>query len=440
MVFVDIYPIIETNGYEGWLLFLVFIGGLLVGGPFHNYFIEHFNRKKVCTLSYIGIALSIALFLLTEQIVPTFLALGCLGLSFGLATASSITITIDVTCPTNRDRGNVIYACMGRIGMIVGIPTAIIIFSHFGSQFVLYISLASIIMAWLLVKLTRHPFRAPLETSKMSWDRFILPKSWKIILMMTSISFILGAMLPDLIRLLTVFAHEDVTIQAKLVVIPSLVFVLAITMAVLEIYYLMRKRNLMFIALRVFILAFALYLLATSHNELSVMANLLVILILIESVFAIYKVCVADPRNNSYSRWDFETKYRLEVAIPIFSGLLFVLLAHVVFMGAKDSLEINALSPYVHLILLFGVGRISTPVFLLLILSARHCQRGTANTSHQLAWEIGIALGALITTAFNLDIKEILEVNLFAFTVCVLTFFYIVYRLSRLTQEQDCKE
>lgn len=440
MVLVDTLPLIETNGYKGWLLFLVFIAGLIIGGPFHNYFIEHFNRKKVCTVSYIGIALSVAIFLFSIQIVPTFFALAFLGLSFGLSTASSITVTIDVTSPTNRNQGNIIYACMGRLGMIVGIPTAIIVFSEFGSRSVLYISLSAILMAWVLIKITKHPFRAPLETSKISWDRFILPKSWKMILMMTCIAFILGAILPHLIQLLTAYAHKDVNIQFKLVAIPFLIFALSISISILEIYYLLRKQKYVFIALRSIILVFVLVLFFTSFHELSFAANTVLILIFLEGVFAIYKIGRAQAQDTYYNKWDFESKYKLEVVVPILSGLLFILLAHLAFTGTNGSFEQYIMRPFVHLILLFGIARVSTPVFVLLVLSARHCERGTANTSHQLAWEIGITLGALVTTALQLNTQEIIHVNLVAFSICVFSFIYIFYRLSKLIAEQKYKE
>lgn len=434
---IDISPFIETKGYEGWLLILTFVIAIIIGGPFHNYLIEHFNRKKICALSYLGIGVSILLFLFSNQVVALFIALALLGVSFGLATAASITIAIDVTSPTNRDKGNVIYAYMGRTGMVLGVATSIIICSEFGAQQVLYVSLSSILIAWLLIKITQHPFRAPVDTPTISWDRFILPKSWKPILFMIAIAFMVGTTLPFLIQLLDKYANSDLTIQAQLILIPSGIFTLSIILSTLEIFSLLKSHKSLFIGLRVFILLSSTLFLFLFNKELSGVAISLIIALLLESAYLLYRIAKSKLNNIKLDKWDIESHIRIEVLTPILSGLIYILLAHFIYLGSRMIPDSANLSPFIHLILLFGIARVSTPIFLLLIISARHCERGTANTSHQIAWELGIALGILITVAFELSTCEVLYLNILVFMVSIVLFAIIAYRIFKIMKQQS---
>ena len=67
VTFFEISPTLQEYGYKGWLPLGIFVVGLLVGGPFHNYLIEHFNRKKVCSLAYIGVLVPSVIFLVTDR-------------------------------------------------------------------------------------------------------------------------------------------------------------------------------------------------------------------------------------------------------------------------------------------------------------------------------------------------------------------------------------
>ena len=434
---IDISPFIEAKGYEGWLLILTFIIAIIIGGPFHNYLIEHFNRKKICALSYLGIATSILVFVFSDQVIALFTALALLGLSFGLATAASITVAIDVTSPTNRDKGNVIYAYMGRIGMVLGVATSIIICTEFGTQMVLYVSLISILIAWLLIKITQHPFRAPIDTPTLSWDRFMLPRSWKIILFMTTIAFIIGTTLPFLIQLLEKYTNSDLTIQAKLILIPFGIFTLSIILSALEIFSLLRAQKSLFMGLRIIILISSLLFLFIYYKELSGIAVSLLVILILESAFLLYRIAKSKLIDVKLDKWDIESHIRLEVLAPVFSGLMYILLAHFIYLGTRMIPETAILNPYILLILLFGIARVSTPVFFLLILSARHCERGTANTSHQIAWELGMALGVLITAAFGLSASEVLYLNILVFMVSILLFVLITYRIFKIVKQQS---
>nr|WP_320058509.1 MFS transporter [uncultured Bacteroides sp.] len=56
---------------------------------------------------------------------------------------------------------------------------------------------------------------------------------------------------------------------------------------------------------------------------------------------------------------------------------------------------------------LLGIGLgLATPEFLLMFIKlSQHCQRGTANTTHLLAWETGISLGVAVTCYFTLHVS-----------------------------------
>ncbi len=141
------------------------------------------------------------------------------------------------------------------------------------------------------------------------------------------------------------------------------------------------------------------------------------------------------------------------VPIPffIFVGLGFllsVLVARLLFRGEKTWLQIvcGLLLIVVGLAILidpdrtigavaaalligFGIG-LTTPQFLLLFIRlSDHCQRGTANTTHLLAWKLGISLGILITCYFTVYLtpQAAFQAALLSAVLALLFFIAITY-------------
>ena len=56
-----------------------------------------------------------------------------------------------------------------------------------------------------------------------------------------------------------------------------------------------------------------------------------------------------------------------------------------------------------------GLGLVSSDFLLILVKLSEHCQRGTANTTYLLAWELGVALGVAVG-CYLIDISSYISV------------------------------
>ncbi|WP_321480683.1 MFS transporter [uncultured Bacteroides sp.] len=88
--------------------------------------------------------------------------------------------------------------------------------------------------------------------------------------------------------------------------------------------------------------------------------------------------------------------------LQIGSGLVVISLALLLLILPDENTRI------VPAAILLGIGLgLSTPEFLLMMVRlSQHCQRSTANTTHLLGWELGIALGVAAACYFNVYISD----------------------------------
>ena len=424
----------SLEGYSSWYIYLLFVVGLLIGGPFHNYLIENFNRKKICSLAYLGVISPALLFLFTTNTLLLFLGVLVQGVCFGLATAASITIAIDVTSPRKRGKGNIIYAWAGRSGMVLAVPISIYLQLSYGYEMTVYVSMASGILALLLTRLTHHPFRAPNEVSKLSLDRFILPQGWRLILMMVALAFIPGSMFPHFMENLQIKSFYIVSDSWVFILLPFVVFILSAILSRLEIDALLHNKGIGFLLSRVPIILIAIYVFSNFYSELSHWSILIAALMITSFLAAILTSIMPHRVYPKMNKWVLESQYRLEVTSPIFSGLLCMLLA----LFLEQDLHISDSKSYILItqLLLFGLARVSSPIFLLLILSSKHCERGTANTSHHLAWEVGLILGAVTPLVFNLTLYQVTLINTGLVALALVIYLYVHYKLHKLTSHK----
>ena len=434
VTFFEISPTLQEYGYKGWLPLGIFVVGLLVGGPFHNYLIEHFNRKKVCSLAYIGVLVPSVIFLVTNQSVTIFIGLAILGIAFGIATAANVTIAIDVTSPRRRSRGNVIYAWAGRLGMVLAIPSSIYLLLTYSKDWALYASIGAIFLAWVMTKLTHHPFRAPTESSTLSWDRFMLPKSWKLLLMMVLVAYMVGSLLP----LFFLDAHDyitDITTdKLGFILIPFLVFFGSALLSTAEVHSLLSNKLMNYLLLRTPVVIIGAYFLVVYHHHLSAWSMLICIGLIASFLSAIWRVVSPHRKYYEYNKWSLESQYRIEVISPILTGLFCILLAYTLVGDLQlRGYPIFFLSAQ---LFIFGIARVSSPLFLLLVLSAKHCERGTANTTHHLGWEIGLSLGVVISIAFKFSINNTIVVGMSILAVIFIIYVFIYFRLHALAKHK----
>lgn len=436
-LFISLYlvlPIIpfalEASGViaiPNWSILVYFLGGLVLGGPFHNYFIESYSRKKVCTISYLGLILPMLLYI--PNLHPLFYVVAALiqGFSFGVATASSITIAIDVTDSSKRNKGNIIYAWTGRLGMILSIPLGIILFLRFGFNVVAYTAIASGFLGMIFVRMTRTPFRAPIGATPLSLDRFILPSGWKLVTLMITFSFMLGSIFPlfmDNIEHRAFYVHEH---TLEFIILPFVVFFTSALLSRLEIDALFNHKVFGLILLRIPLLIIAVYLFFNFRVNLgiSILLALLVIGFLLAFVRGLFHKRIVAHIN----KWQLTPIIRTEITSPILSGIICILLA-ISFQQAEVISNDYTAYRVVYQLLFFGLARVSSPILMLLIVTSRHCERSTANTSHILAWEMGLAAGCATTLAFQLNERAIITHSfyLMAFALFLYSLIYLDLR------------
>ncbi len=166
-------------GYREICLSLVAFGvGAFLPGIFNSYLIDQFKRKNVCLLSLIGMAVASYLYPYMntpEQVMALRLVQGAW---FGIATMTiGSSLVIDVTISHRRTSANVVTNKITLFAIVVGIIAGIGIMSHESFERVIQVYIASMGGAILLLLFVRIAFRAPLQSSIVSFDRFLLPRA-----------------------------------------------------------------------------------------------------------------------------------------------------------------------------------------------------------------------------------------------------------------------
>lgn len=420
---------IEYNKYygiPGWSLLLFFIAGLILGGPFHNYFIEQKNRKRVCITAIYGLLISHLLYLVNGGYSSILMLSATIqGISFGLATAANITVAIDVTDSQKRSKGNLIYAWAGRLGMLLSIPTGIVIYLKYGFELTIYTAIVLGALAIFFTAINKIPFRAPIGATPFSLDRFFLPNGWKIILMMVALSFIVGSIFPlfmsDIIESNFYVTHRTI----EFITLPFIVFLISAVIAKLEIDALNNHKITSIILLNTPLLFIAFYFLFIYDGYLSTVNKIPCVLLIVRYIQVVIRGFYHKKSTEKINKWQLTPYIKTEVTTPILSGVLCIILSLSLFKGIAV-IDIPSNYRVIIPLLFFGLARVSSPILMLLVVTSKHCERGTANTSHILAWEVGLALGCAITIAQNLTELQVLR-NALILLIIILVLHIIIY-------------
>ena len=252
--------------------------------------------------------------------------------------------------------------------------------------------------------------------------------------MMVALAFIPGSMFPHFMENLQIKSFYIVSDSWVFILLPFVVFILSAILSRLEIDALLHNKGIGFLLSRVPIILIAIYVFSNFYSELSHWSILIAALMITSFLAAILTSIMPHRVYPKMNKWVLESQYRLEVTSPIFSGLLCMLLA----LFLEQDLHISDSKSYILItqLLLFGLARVSSPIFLLLILSSKHCERGTANTSHHLAWEVGLILGAVTPLVFNLTLYQVTLINTGLVALALVIYLYVHYKLHKLTSHK----
>lgn len=105
-----------------------------------------------------------------------------------------------------------------------------------------------------------------------------------------------------------------------------------------------------------------------------------------------------------------------------------VVLGLVIMISAMSMLITPEEGKVIAAAVLLGVGLgLVTPEFLMMFVRlSQHCQRGTANTSHLLAWEVGISCGIAAACYLNVTATETVVYQVGMLSTIVALFFFVL--------------
>lgn len=175
--------------------------GLFLPGVFNSYLIDIFKRKTVCQLSLLLFLLSIYLSLYVTHI-GLFVGLRIIqGALFSLVLMSTgSTLVIDVTPSHRRTDANVSYVWVCRFGMVCGLMLGSLLYHKLPYATLLSFLTGTGVLALFATIPLKVRFHAPLETPLFSFDRFLLPRTWRLAGNLFFFAFIIGAVIGHVVN------------------------------------------------------------------------------------------------------------------------------------------------------------------------------------------------------------------------------------------------
>lgn len=177
-------------------VFLLFAAAMFAVGPFHAYLVDAYKRKHIYLYSMFIMLAAVWGYAFADSYTQYLLLVLLQGACFGLATTAGITVAIDITTSARRSAGNMVYAWMGRLGMLVGAMLGIWLYKIDGFRMVIYLSVAVGLLSMWFVSRVYVAFRAPIGMALCNADRFLLPRAWLPAVNMLLITFVPGLLLP----------------------------------------------------------------------------------------------------------------------------------------------------------------------------------------------------------------------------------------------------
>lgn len=151
--------------------------------PFSGFLVDRFPRKRMLLIGFIGYVMVFFGYFWASTVLLFVLVRFMHGLTWGLSTVSSSTLTIDVVPSERRAEGVGFYATAMNVAMAIGPFIAIHIYQHYSFQILLWCAISMGILGILAAALIQAPTREIVkDKQKFSLDRFFLIKGWPIFL------------------------------------------------------------------------------------------------------------------------------------------------------------------------------------------------------------------------------------------------------------------
>ncbi len=163
---------------EAWWGYASFAVGCAVAALFNAWLCDTYKRKYVFMLSAVALAVCCAAMLVADSSVLFRVLMAAAGACYATASASGITVSIDITESSRRSVANRAYSLSACVGLLVGLGVGTGFFRLWGFETCVYIAAGALLAAAMLVGRVYVAFRAPVGVCLVSMDRFFLPRAW----------------------------------------------------------------------------------------------------------------------------------------------------------------------------------------------------------------------------------------------------------------------
>ncbi len=187
----------ETFGATKDLIGLVLSGytiTALLFRPFSGYFVDSFPRKTVLLVSYTAFAIFFAGYLAASTLLLFTVVRTLHGGPFGALTVANSTVAIDVLPSSRRNEGIGYYGLSNNLAMALSPTFAVFVYTQTHNFELLFWLAFAVATFGLIVDSTVTINRQPSATKarKLSLDRFFLKRGWLIGADMVSFGFSFG--------------------------------------------------------------------------------------------------------------------------------------------------------------------------------------------------------------------------------------------------------
>lgn len=151
--------------------------------PFSGYLVDRYPRKLMLLIGFVGYVLVFFGYFWATTVIIFVLIRFMHGLTWGLSTVASSTLTIDVVPSSRRAEGVGFYATAMNVAMAIGPFIAIHIYQHYSFQTLLWCAIGMGTLGILTAAMIQAPKRELVTRSeKITFDRFFLRRGWPIFL------------------------------------------------------------------------------------------------------------------------------------------------------------------------------------------------------------------------------------------------------------------
>lgn len=169
---------VQFDGATMSFVFLCYLVGVVLPGPFSSFLVQRFRRNNVALLAILCMTpVFYALFFISQFPLWSLYVLACcFGASFGFVQeVLSSTLIVDVCDSSHRTEANYASSWFGRIALAIGPIMGILLCKYLSIQYVFIIMVVSCLLALLLISMVKFPFKTPEdEVHLVSLDRFFL--------------------------------------------------------------------------------------------------------------------------------------------------------------------------------------------------------------------------------------------------------------------------